>query len=358
MSKRSFWWTIVLMLPALFLAFIPSATAGGMAVSDHCDGSVFFNPEPGHSFADMVRWLWEMERVPWPDWVQDPPQSPPPGRVYGKGLRVTYINHATILIQTEGMNILTDPIWSTRAGPLPFLGTVRVRAPGVAFEDLPPIDYVLISHDHFDHLDIPTLERLKEAHDPVFVTGLAVGELLAAHGIDNVVELDWWQSHRLGEGGVTLTFVPARHGSGRAPFRENRTLWGGFVIDSPNGQIYFAGDTGYGEFINDVAARFNRIRLAVLPIGNYEKRWFMKSQHMNPDDAVTAHKALGAPMSIGMHFATFAEHPEQAIDAHEKDLADALKKYGVPDREFRVLEFGEGREIPPLSENSDGSGGR
>jgi L-ascorbate metabolism protein UlaG (beta-lactamase superfamily) len=336
---------LLLLLPA-----VPLATAHPLAVSDHCDGSVFFNPEPGHSFADMVRWLWEMERVPWPDWIQDPLQQPPPERVYGNGLRVTYINHATALIQMEGINILTDPIWSERAGPVSCIGTRRVRAPGVAFEDLPPIDYVLISHDHYDHLDIPTAKRLKAEHDPVFVVGLEVGKFLRAHGIENVVELDWWQSHGPDKAGVTFTFVPARHGSGRAPFMEDRTLWGGFVIDSPGGQVYFAGDTGYGEFIDDIAARFGRIRLAVLPIGNYEKRWFMKSQHMNPEDAVTAHRALGAPMSIGMHFATFAEHPEQAIDTHEKDLAQALKKYGVRDCEFRVLGFGEGTDIPSLSE--------
>jgi L-ascorbate metabolism protein UlaG (beta-lactamase superfamily) len=343
MVKGLFGGGIVLMLSTLLLP------AGPPAISDHFDGSVYFNAEPGHSFTDMVRWFWEMERVDWPDWVQDAPQPPPPERVYGDGLRVTYINHATVLIQTEGINILTDPIWSTRAGPAPFIGTRRVRAPGVAFEDLPPIDYVLISHDHYDHLDIPTLERLKEAHDPVFVTGLAVGKLLAAYDIVSVVELDWWQSHRLGEGGVTCTFVPARHGSGRAPFRENGTLWGGFVIDSPGGQVYFAGDTGYGEFINDVAARFGRIRLAILPIGNYEKRWFMKSQHLNPEDAVIAHRTLGAPMSIGIHFATFAEHPEQTIDAHEKDLTDALKRHGVPDCEFVIPRFGEGMDVRPLS---------
>ena len=157
MRRGSFRRGIALMISTLLLPVAPSAVAGSMAISDHFDGSVFFNPEPVHSFADMVRWLWEMERVPWPDWVQDPPQPPPPERVYGKGLRVTYINHATVLIQTEGINILTDPIWSTRAGPAPFIGTKRVRAPGVAFEDLPPIDYVLISHDHYDHLDIPTV---------------------------------------------------------------------------------------------------------------------------------------------------------------------------------------------------------
>lgn len=343
MVKELFWGGVALMLSALFAPVVAPA------ISDHFDGSVYFNPEPGHSFTDMVRWLWEMERVDWPDWIEDAPQPPPPERVHGRGLRVTYINHATLLIQTEGVNILTDPIWSTRAGPASFAGTGRVRAAGVDFDDLPPIDYVLISHDHYDHMDCPTLERLHAKHDPTFVTGLGVGRLLSARGIDSVVELDWWQAYAPGEGGLAVTFVPARHGSGRAPFRENRTLWGGFVIDSPGGQVYFAGDTGYGAFVDAIAARFGRIRLAILPIGNYEKRWFMQSQHMNPEDAVRAHRALGAPLSIGMHFSTFAEHPEQAIDAHERDLADALERHGVPGCEFVVPRFGEGRDVAPLS---------
>jgi L-ascorbate metabolism protein UlaG (beta-lactamase superfamily) len=326
------------------------------APSDHYDGSVFFNAEPGHSFSDMIRWLWEMERVPWPDWIEDPVQPPPPDRVYATGLRVTYINHASVLIQTGGVNILTDPIWSMRVGPAPFLGPRRVRAPGVAMEDLPPIDYVLISHDHYDHLDVPTLRELRAAHDPTFVTGRAVGSVLGAHGIDKVIELDWWQSYRPSNACVTVTFVPARHGSGRAPFAQDRTLWGGFVIDTPAGEVYFAGDTGYGGFIEEIARKFSRIRLAILPIGNYEKRWFMKSQHMSPDDAVLTHLTLGAATSVGIHFATFAEHPEQAIDAHETDLARALRDRGVGPSRFLILSFGEGRDISPVFDSKTGVG--
>ncbi len=144
-------------------------------------------------------------------------------------------------------------------------------------------------------------------------------------------------------------FVPARHESGRiSPFSRNTSLWGGFVIDSPEGQVYFAGDTGNGAFINELAGRYQRIRLAILPIGNYEKRWFMKTQHMNPDDAVLVHRALRANQSMGIHFATFAEHPEQAIDAHEKDLAAALVEHGVSPARFWIPGFGEGRDVTPL----------
>lgn len=149
------------------------------------------------------------------------------------------------------------------------------------------------------------------------------------------------------EGGedVQIVFVPARHGSGRGPLSENRTLWGGFVIDAPDGQVYFAGDTGHGRFVEDIAARFDRIRLAILPIGNYEKRWFMKAQHMNPDDAVAVHRTLRAGQSMGMHYGTFAEHPEQSIDAHEKGLVEAVSRQEVAPDQIWVLEFGEGRDV-------------
>jgi L-ascorbate metabolism protein UlaG (beta-lactamase superfamily) len=227
-------------------------------------------------------------------------------------LRVTYINHATILIQMDGINILTDPIWSQRAGPASWFGVKRVRAPGVRFEQLPPIDYVLVSHDHYDHLDLPTVEKLARDHRPEFIVGLGVGRHLESCSTCRIIELDWWQAYQPAGLSMRVIFVPAQHGSGRAaPFTEGRTLWGGFVIDAPGGQVYFAGDTGFGAFVNELAERFSRIRLAVLPIGNYEKRWFMKTQHMNPEDAILVHQLLRAGQSMGMHYATFREHPEQ-----------------------------------------------
>jgi L-ascorbate metabolism protein UlaG (beta-lactamase superfamily) len=322
------------------------------AASSHFDGSRFHNPEGGYSTADMMRWLAQLETVDWPAWIDDPPQPPPPRRVPPGALRVTYVNHATVLVQVDGVNVLTDPIWSARAGPASWLGAKRVRAPGVPFEQLPPIDWVLVSHDHYDHLDLATLERLDRRDHPTFVVGLGVGALLAARGIRDVVELDWWQAHEREGGGVRVTFVPARHGSGRLPFRRDRTLWGGFVVEAPSGQVYFGGDTALGGFVGELAAAFRRIRLAVLPIGSYEKRWFMRTQHMNPDDAVEVHRALAAARSVGVHFATFAEHPEQALDAHEADLAAALRRQGVPPEAFWVLAFGEGRDVPPLPDAS------
>ena len=322
-----------------------SSLANERPVSDHFNGSRFFNKAPDHGFWEMVKWMWEMETVKWPEWIEDPKQPPPVKSVGNGDLRVTFINHATVLIQMNGLNILTDPIWSVRAGPFSWAGVKRVRAPGVSMDDLPRIDYILISHDHYDHLDIPTLKQIVKKHQPKILAGLGVKTYLASHGFSDVVEMDWWQEFRPIASNNTFTFVPARHNSGRWPLMNNRTLWGGFVIDSPDGQVYYAGDTGFGDFVHDVGSRFSRIRLAILPIGSYEKRWFMKSQHLNPDDAVKIHTILDARQSLGVHYGTFSEHPEQTVDAHEKDLAHALQKYNTGPSRFWVLQFGEAKDV-------------
>ena len=339
---------IVLSVTGTFIFVFFTAHEYSGLPSDHFDGSHFFNPEPGdHTFWDMLKWMWEMKTVSWPDWVEDPKQPPPPGRTPPGTLRATFVNHATVLIQMDGLNILTDPIWSPRAGPISWVGPRRVRAPGVAMEELPKIDYILISHDHYDHLDLSTLETIVERDHPMVLAGLGVMALLPDRWAPNVQELDWWRTHKSAAAGTVFTFVPARHSSGRWPFMENLTLWGGFVIESPSGeQVFYAGDTGYGAFLESIRDQFKRVRLAILPLGNYEKRWFMKNQHMNADDAVQAHLLLRAQQSIGVHFSTFAEHPEQTIDAHEHDLAAALDKYMVPPSQFWILGFGEGRDVP------------
>ncbi|MCP4755183.1 MAG: hypothetical protein GY866_30310 [Proteobacteria bacterium] len=337
---------MVLLAVILVVGAVGCSAAYEGPPSDHFDGSHFFNKEPDHTFTDELKWLWEMETVEWPEWIDDPPQSKPVESVKDGKLRITFVNHATVLIQMDGLNILTDPIWSERAGPLSWLGTKRIRAPGVKMEDLPKIDVVLISHDHYDHLDLPTLKRLDERFRPVILVGLGVKRLLASESLSNIYELDWWRSRTLHSTNVKITLVPARHNSGRAPFQHNKTLWGGFVVEGSAGKVYFAGDTAYDSFLELIKKRFNGFRLTVFPVGSYEKRWFMKDQHMNPDDAVKAHVSLNSKQSVGMHFGTFVEHPEQTVDAHEKDLSDALKKYRVPKTQFRILKFGEGKDVP------------
>lgn len=343
-------------MPALWCLLWGGCAMHNGPTTGHFDGSRFFNPEGSdHTFGDELKWFRQMETIEWPKWLNDAQQPPPVERVGPGDLRVTFINHATVLIQMDGLNIITDPIWSERAGPVSWLGTTRVRLPGVKLEQLPRIDYVLVSHDHYDHLDLPTVRLIAQRDHPTFLAGLGVGRYLRSADLPdrNIVELDWWQTHQPSDTAVRFAFVPARHQSGRiSPFSRNRTLWGGFVIDSPGGQVYFSGDTGSGPFIGKIAKRYRRIRLAILPVGNYEKRWFMKAQHMNPDDAVRAHLALDAGQSMGIHYATFAEHPEQAIDAHETDLAAALSEHAVSSDAFWILNFGEGRNVPPISVNS------
>ncbi len=326
------------------IVFLPSACTS-FPKSDHCDGSKFYNDVPGHTFSDEIKWLWEIDTVEWPENIIDEPQPKPPSSVAYGILRVTHINHATILIQMDGENILTDPIFSDYAGPFSFIGSKRIRKPGVALSDLPKIDIILLSHNHYDHLDLPTLKLLGERDKPFVLTGLGNKELLNDTGFSCVTELDWWQDYYLSPGGMRFIFVPSFHNSGRGLFDGDKSLWGGFVIEGANGRVYFAGDTAYGNFLENIHEHFPDFRLAIFPVGSYEKRWIMKTQHMNPEDAVKAHILLNSKQSIGMHYATFLEHPEQTIDQHEIDLDKALRENMLKKSKFLLLKFGEGIDI-------------
>jgi L-ascorbate metabolism protein UlaG (beta-lactamase superfamily) len=226
--------------------------------------------------------------------------------------------------------------------PFRNVGPRRVRDPGLAFTDLPPVHLVLVTHNHYDHLDLETLIRLQKAHSPRFVTTLGNRAFLAEFGLDKIDELDWWQSVNVAGAKVTLT--PAQHWSSRGPRSRNRTLWGGFVVEADGRQVYFAGDTGYGGHFRNVRERFGRVDLALLPIGAYEPRWFMRDQHMNPEDAVQAHLDLEAKLSVGTHFGCF-QLTDEAIDAPPLELAAARERHGLPPDVFVVLETGETRVL-------------
>ena len=342
---------IVIALGGADIVFAPRYTG---PVSDHFDGEQFHNPQAADQATDDARrgralkWMTNRKIGPWREYQDHPPGQRPPSRV-GKGLlRVTFVNHSTVLIQMDDLNILTDPIWASRASPVSWAGPPRVRPPGIRIEDLPPIDWVIISHNHYDHLNIPTLKLLNHKFRPRFLTGLGNGELLKRHAIQDVTEIDWWAATSLSDE-VRVTGVPAQHFSARGPFDRNRTLWLGFVIQGPAGNVYFAADTGLGPHFDKIRDAFGPLRLTMLPIGAFKPRWFMKRMHLSPEEAVQTHLLLKAGTSMGVHFGTFKGLADDGQDAPINELNEAREKLGVPAERFWALDFGEGRDVPPIS---------
>ena len=312
--------------------------------SDHFDGTRFFLPgfESQRGRLDFLKWQLGRERAQWPESVANPPAETPPERVEGGHLRVTFVGHASFLIQTRGLNILTDPIWSERASPLSWAGPKRVRAPGLAFGALPPIDQVWISHSHYDHLDLPTLERLWRRHRPRILVPLGNDAILAG-AIEGIVAeaYDWGDSLDLGDG-LALHLDPMQHWSARGLFDRNKALWAAFTLTTPEGALVFIGDAGYGDggTFREIARRHGEVRLAILPIGAYEPRWFMKDAHMNPEEAVAAFRDLSAERALASHFETF-QLTDEAFSAPRRALEVSLASAGLSPETFRALQPGE-----------------
>ena len=306
--------------------------------SDHFDGEVFRNENPdavaGRTFADFLRWQRTSRPAAWPRWVENTVAPRLPTRLTAGECAVTFVNHITFLLQFRGLNVLTDPVYSERASPVQWAGPRRVHAPGVPFDALPRIDAVLVSHNHYDHLDLDTLRRLEDTHRPVFLTGLGNGPFLREHGLARVNEYDWWQSFA-GER-WRCTYVPAQHWSGRGLRGRNRTLWGGFMLEAGSCKVYFAGDSGYWRHFATIRDRCGAPDVALLPIGAYEPRWFMRDQHMNPEEAVLAHVDLQARVSVATHFGCF-QLTDEAMDEPVRALAAARRQHRVAEQSFRVL---------------------
>jgi L-ascorbate metabolism protein UlaG (beta-lactamase superfamily) len=305
--------------------------------SDHFDGRRFFNPNGanGQPVWKVPRMLLT-PRTQWPVRVPVEPRKPP--TVGPDDVVVTFVGHATFLIQVGASNLLIDPVYAERASPVRFAGPRRVRAPGVRFDDLPPITLVLLSHNHYDHCDLGTLRALDRRFGPRLVAPIGNGELLRSAGLRHVDEIDWWQTATSAPLPVTMT--PAQHFSSRTMFDRNRALWSGFLIEANGRRILFTGDSGYGPHFLEIAERLGPIDLALLPIGAYEPRWFMKDIHMNPAEAVQAHLDLAARRSLAMHFGTFQLTPE-GIEEPPRALAAALREREVSGELFRAPDVGD-----------------
>jgi N-acyl-phosphatidylethanolamine-hydrolysing phospholipase D len=319
------------------------------------------------SLAEVLRWKWNAARNGLPPKPAAPTPRVAPDLAFlhanaaaGAAMvpTATWIGHASVMVQLGGLTLLTDPIFSERASPLPFMGPKRHVAPGLALSELPRVDLVLVSHNHYDHLDAPSIDALaaQPGGPPLFLVPLGLAPWLARRGVTNAVELDWWQTLRVPAPAddVTVMLAPAQHWSARGLGDRMATLWGGFAVFAPDCHLFFAGDTGYSRDFADlrerVAERQSPERgggfdLALLPIGAYEPRWFMNTQHVNPAEAVKIHRDIGAKRSLGVHWGTF-ELTDEALDEPPRALAREARDAGLGEEDFFVLAIGETRRIP------------
>jgi L-ascorbate metabolism protein UlaG (beta-lactamase superfamily) len=326
----------------------PAAASGSRyyagPVSDHFNGTTFFDPHgsPPKHVTQLLRWWWEGGRASWPEIAPSPFSDTPPARVDGSALRIAFVGHASFLVQTAGLNILIDPVWSDRMSPVSFAGPKRVNPPGIPFDKLPKIDLVLVSHGHYDHLDLPTLIRLRETHDPRIITPLGNDTIMKeADPAIRAEGRDWAESIDVGNG-VRIDLRPMRHWTARGLRDRNHALWAAFVLHTPAGRLYHVGDSGYGtgHHFKEAKRLYGSFKLAILPIGAYEPRWFMADQHMNPADAVQAFQDCGAETALAHHFGT-VQLTNEAIGDPAKDHDAALVAAGIAPDRFRRLRPGE-----------------
>ncbi len=334
------------MLLSLFLGFCILAVGLGWyysgpgykgPVSDHFDGTRFRNLSGASAKGmwEVMQWMAKRQQGPWT--YREAANAPKPAMAVSSGISITFVNHSTFLIQVNGLNILTDPVWSERVSPVSFAGPKRMRPPGIAFDSLPPIDIVLLSHNHYDHLDLPTLHRLQDKYAPNIISPLGISAFLSQQGIPGSTDLDWWES--LTHQGLTIHCTPAQHFSGRGLFDRDQTLWGGFVLSTSSGNVYFAGDSGYGSFFKDIGDRLGPMAVSIIPIGAFLPEWFMSPIHISPSDAVQVHQDVRSAYSIGCHYGTFPMADDGMHDP-VNHLQEALQQRGISDSTFLVLEEG------------------
>lgn len=291
-------------------------------------------PNKKRSLKRFLKFMLGKDKSKWEPWVEIEQQAVPTTL---SSDFVQFINHSTALIRLGDLHILTDPIFSDRCSPIPFAGPKRVHQPGIKLEDLPQIDVILISHNHYDHLDLKTLKALQKKDNPLILSGIGQAKFLSKEGFDHFQLFDWWQGTKIKE--THFTFVPGQHFSSRGTFDRNKVLWGGFVIQSENKNIYFGGDTGYGSFVEHIANRYPKgFDLALIPIGAYLPQSIMKYVHINPEEAFKMHQQLKSRKSLGIHWGTFQLTLEARLDP-VKSIESLKSNY--QDNTFKVLEPGQ-----------------
>ena len=369
----------------LLLPVCSSVNADNSNASPVNQGSANGSPRPHHTtegfknnyagavnktFAELIRWQRERQAagLPKPPDALTPTMAPDlfAIKAYASTAQstsqnspaITWIGHASVLVQAGGLNVLTDPIFSNRASPISLIGPTRKQPPGLALADLPVVDVVLVSHNHYDHLDRPSVleiaSRSEAAGKPtLFIVPLGMKSWFVDLGIKNTVELDWWDQYT--HKGVEFNFTPVQHWSARSLGDRSQTLWGAYAVFAPDLHWYFAGDTGYSRDFVDTGARFadrhteakgGGFDLALIPIGAYQPRWFLAEQHVDPAEAVQIHRDLGAKRSVGIHWGTF-ELSDESLDQPPKDLAQAARAKGLKDNDFRVMSIGQTLALPP-----------
>lgn len=295
-------------------------------------------------FLEVLQWRLSRQSAPLPD----PPLPAAEPRLDAPVPNLTWIGHATMLLRLPGLTLITDPQFSERASPFSFAGPQRAYPPGVPLSTLPRVDVVVISHNHYDHLDVASVQALaaQAGGPPLFIVPLGLKAWFADLGISSVVELGWWQSHTVN--GVEIVLTPAHHWSARGVFDRRQTLWGGFAVFAGGLRLLYTGDTGYADDFKDIRAHFadrGAFDLALIPVGCYEPRGFMRDQHVNPADAVRIFQDLGARRAVGVHWGTFADLCDEPLDQAPKDLAAARAAAGLADETFSVMRRGETRPI-------------
>lgn len=318
--------------------------------SDHYDGKRFFMPGDeqntgNKSILDIIKWKLRDSAEIWPSWIENSKTPKIAKNISPNEAYISFINHVSFLIQLHDVNILTDPVFSKRVSPFSWLGPKRMRKPGIDIDALPNIHYILISHNHYDHMDIDTLKILVDRFRPIIIVPLGNEAILKKNGIHTrIVELDWWEEYSAEKDEkkhqIEINLTPAQHWSARGLFDKCEALWGGFFIKHHGIKIFFAGDTGYSTHFKEIKDNLGSPTLSLLPIGAYKPEWFMKHHHMNPEEAVLAHIDLQSKNSIAMHFGTF-QLADEGFDEPVKFLKKSMKKHNISDQNFHVLDNGE-----------------